>query len=181
MGAALGHCLFDTAIGRCGLAWNAHALVAVQLPESTPEGTRARLCRPFGEVPDAEPPPFAQAAIHRIQRLLEGEHDDLGDLPLDLADVPPFHQRVYAAARAIPPGEVVTYGELARRLGDPGASRAVGQALGQNPFAPVVPCHRILAAGGRSGGFSAEGGAATKLRMLEIEKARFDGEPGLFD
>jgi methylated-DNA-[protein]-cysteine S-methyltransferase len=103
------------------------------------------------------------------------------DLPLDMEGVPPFHRRVYELARAIPPGEVLTYGEVARRLGDPGASRAVGQALGHNPYAPVVPCHRVLAAGGRSGGFSAEGGAATKLKMLEIERARFGGAPGLFD
>ncbi|MDB5751282.1 MAG: methylated-DNA--protein-cysteine methyltransferase [Ramlibacter sp.] len=181
MRSALGHCLFETAVGECGLAWNEAALVAVQLPEATPAGTRARLCRPFGTVPEAAPPPFVQAAIMRIRRLLQGERDDLRDLPLALGTVPAFHQRVYEAARAIPPGEVVTYGELARRIGDRGGSRAVGQALGHNPFAPVVPCHRILAAGGRAGGFSAEGGAATKLRLLEIEQARFDGEPGLFD
>jgi methylated-DNA-[protein]-cysteine S-methyltransferase len=122
-----------------------------------------------------------QQAIARIRQLLAGAKDDLCDLPLALDGVPPFHQRVYEVTRAIPPGEVLTYGEVARRLGDPGASRAVGQALGKNPFAPVVPCHRVLAAGGRSGGFSAEGGAETKLRMLEIEKARFGGEPGLFN
>lgn len=182
MGArVLGYCLFDTAIGRCGLAWTADALAAVQLPEATPEGTRERLCRPFGDVPASEPTPLARQAMERIQGLLAGKQDDLCDLPLDLRDVPAFQQRVYAVTRAIPPGEVLTYGEVARRIGEPGASRAVGHALGHNPFAPVVPCHRVLAAGGRSGGFSAEGGAATKLRMLEIEKARFDGEPGLFD
>ncbi|MCC2675022.1 MAG: methylated-DNA--protein-cysteine methyltransferase [Ramlibacter sp.] len=122
-----------------------------------------------------------QQAIQRIQALLEGARDDLLDLPLDFSSVPAFHRRVYDVARAIPPGEVLTYGEVARRIGEPGASRAVGQALGRNPFAPVVPCHRVLAAGGRSGGFSAEGGADTKLRMLEIERARFGGAPGLFD
>jgi methylated-DNA-[protein]-cysteine S-methyltransferase len=121
------------------------------------------------------------AAIVRIQALLAGTRDDLADLPLELEGVPEFHRRVYAVARAIPPGEVLTYGEVARRLGEPGAARAVGQALGKNPFAPVVPCHRVLAAGGRSGGFSAEGGADTKLRMLEIERARFGPQPGLFD
>ncbi|MGV3571112.1 MAG: methylated-DNA--[protein]-cysteine S-methyltransferase [Ramlibacter sp.] len=181
MRRALGHCLFDTAIGACGLAWTDVALAAVQLPEATPAGTRERLCRPFGELPDSEPPPFAREAIRRIQALLAGAPDDLRDLPLAFDGVPAFRQRVYEATRAIPPGEVATYGEVARRIGDPGASRAVGQALGLNPFAPVVPCHRVLAAGGRSGGFSAEGGADTKLRMLETEKARFGGEPGLFD
>jgi methylated-DNA-[protein]-cysteine S-methyltransferase len=180
MPRALGFCLFDTAIGACGIAWTDAALASVQLPEATPEGTRARLLRYVGEVPEGPAPAFVQDAIGRIQKLLAGEHDDLRDLPLELAGVPAFHQRVYEVTRAIPPGEVLTYGEVARRLGDPGASRAVGQALGHNPFAPVIPCHRVLAAGGRSGGFSAEGGANTKLRMLEIEQARFGTEPGLF-
>lgn len=179
---ALGCCLFDTAIGGCGIAWTGNALAAVQLPETTREGTLLRMRRRFAEAPAALPPPvFVQQAIRRIQQVLEGARDDLLDVPLDLAEVPAFHRAVYEVARAIPPGEVLTYGEVARRIGDPGASRAVGQALGQNPFAPVVPCHRVLAAGGRSGGFSAEGGAATKLRMLEIERARFGGERGLFD
>jgi methylated-DNA-[protein]-cysteine S-methyltransferase len=178
---ALGCCLFDTAIGPCGIAWTADALAAVQLPEATREDTERRLLRYTGDVRQAEPPAFARAAIGRIQALLEGAPDDLADLPLAMEGVPEFHQRVYAVARAIPPGEVLTYGEVARLVGEPGAARAVGQALGHNPFAPVVPCHRVLAAGGRSGGFSAEGGALTKLRMLEIERARLGGEPGLFD
>jgi methylated-DNA-[protein]-cysteine S-methyltransferase len=105
---------------------------------------------------------------------------DLSNVVLDMDGVPPFHQRVYALARRLLPGETVTYGELARRLGDPGAARAVGQALGANPFAPVVPCHRVLAASGRAGGFSANGGVSTKLRLLLIERTRFNG-PGLFD
>lgn len=180
MATALGFCLFETAIGPCGVAWTDTALAAVQLPETTREGTKRRMLRHTGEAPETDPPAFVQSAIARIQALLQGAHDDLADLPLDMAQVPDFHQRVYAVARAIPPGEVLTYGEVARRLGEPGAARAVGQALGHNPFAPVVPCHRVLAAGGRSGGFSAEGGALTKLRMLEIEKAWFGGEPGLF-
>lgn len=181
MARALGCSLFDTAIGACGIAWAEGVLVAVQLPETTSAGTLARMRRHVGDAPEAAPPAFVQQAIGRIQALLQGERDDLADLPLDMRDLPPFHQKVYAIARAIPPGRILTYGEVARRLGEPGASRAVGQALGHNPFAPVVPCHRVLAAGGRSGGFSAEGGAETKLRMLEIERARFGSEPGLFD
>lgn len=181
MARALGHCLFATAIGDCGIAWTADALAAVQLPESTREGTRRRLLRYTGEVPEQAPPAFVQAAIRRTQALLQGAHDDLADLPLDLEGIPEFHRRVYEVTRAIPPGEVLTYGEVARRIGEPNASRAVGQALGRNPFAPVIPCHRVMAAGGRSGGFSAEGGAMTKLRMLEIEGAKLGGEPGLFD
>lgn len=181
MGQALGFCLFDTAIGPCALAWSEDALVGVQLPEVDAQRLRARMRRRFPEVPEAPPSALAAQAIARIQALLEGKDDDLADLPLDMAGIPPFHQRVYAIARAIPPGRVLTYGDVAKQIGEPGASRAVGQALGANPFAPVIPCHRVLAAGGRSGGFSAEGGAATKLRMLEIERAQFGGTPGLFD
>jgi len=180
MARALGHSLFDTAIGVCGIAWTQHAIAAVQLPEADVEGTRRRLLRYTGEVAELQPPGWVTAAITRVQALLQGAHDDLCDLPLELAGVPPFHQKVYEITRAIPPGEVLTYGEVARRVGEPGAARAVGQALGKNPFAPVVPCHRVLAAGGKSGGFSAEGGADTKLRMLEIEGARFGEQPGLF-
>lgn len=180
MGQALGFCLFATAIGECAIAWDTRALHAVHLPEASPERLRARMQARL-DVPESAPPAFVQQAIARIRGLLEGERDDLLDLPLALDNVPEFHSKVYEVARAIPPGRTMTYGEVAQAVGEPGASRAVGQALGRNPFAPVVPCHRVLAAGGRSGGFSAEGGAATKLTMLEIEKARFGSEPGLFD
>lgn len=182
MAPARGCCVFDTAIGPCGVAWTATALAAVQLPEGSRDATLARLRRHVGDgVPEGPPPDFAAAAMARIQALLAGTRDDLADLPLDMEGVPAFHQRVYEVTRAIPPGEVLTYGEVARRLGEPGAARAVGQALGKNPFAPVIPCHRVLAAGGRPGGFSARGGADTKLRMLEIERSRFGPQPGLFD
>jgi methylated-DNA-[protein]-cysteine S-methyltransferase len=181
MPCAIGFCLFETSIGACGMAWHDTALVAVQLPEASDALTRARMQRRHPEMAQAEPPPFVAAAIQRVRALLDGVRDDLADLPLDMQGVPEFHQRVYEVARAIAPGRVLTYGEVARRIGEPGASRAVGQALGLNPFAPVVPCHRVLAAGGRSGGFSAEGGANTKLRMLEIERTQFGDAPGLFD
>jgi methylated-DNA-[protein]-cysteine S-methyltransferase len=183
MPQAAGCCLFDTAIGRCGLAWTAAgAIRGVQLPEADDAGTLARLRRWTGEVDEAAPPPAIAAAIGRIQRALDGSGDPLLDLSLDDEGVPPFNRKVYAVARAIPVGTVRTYGELARELGEPGAARAVGQALGHNPFAPVVPCHRILAAQGASGGFSAQGGTRTKLRLLEIERARLGpGGPGLFD
>jgi methylated-DNA-[protein]-cysteine S-methyltransferase len=181
MAHATGFCLFGTAIGDCGIAWHDSAIAGVQLPEPSPERTRARMQRRFPDAPETQPPAWVEEALDRIRRLLDGEHDDLADLPLDMEGVPEFQQRVYAVARAIPPGRVLTYGEVARRIGEPGASRAVGQALGLNPFAPVVPCHRVLAAGGRSGGFSADGGAQTKLRMLEIERAQFGDAPGLFD
>jgi methylated-DNA-[protein]-cysteine S-methyltransferase len=180
--------LFPTALGHCGIAWGADArITGVQLPEAIEDATRILMQRRFPNSPEAEldvtvPGPIVQA-MAAITALLAGQPVrpmDLGELDLDMTGVPPFHQRVYALARQIPPGETVTYGELARQLGEPGAARAVGQALGANPFAPVVPCHRILAAHSGGGGFSAPGGVATKLRMLQIEKARFGG-PGLFD
>lgn len=124
---------------------------------------------------------WVRIAAVRIQAALAGQADDLADLPLDLSAVAPFERRVYLAARAIPFGRTLHYGDLARQIGEPGAARAVGRALGRNPFAPIVPCHRILAAGAGAGGFSAPGGVATKLRMLVAEGARFGDAPGLFD
>lgn len=173
--------VFDTALGRCAVAWNAKGIVRLQLPEASDALTCARLLRHLPDATQGEPPESVRRAIERIRALLAGARDDLADLALDLGDVPPFHRRVYELVRTIGPGCTVTYGEIAERLGEPGAARAVGQALGDNPFAPVVPCHRVLAAGGRPGGFSAAGGVSTKLRMLEIEKARIGEAPGLFD
>jgi methylated-DNA-[protein]-cysteine S-methyltransferase len=176
-----GHTLFDTAIGVCGIAWGPGGVVAVQLPEADAPRTRARLLKGLPPLPEvALPPATVQAAIEGVQALLNGETRDLRDVALDMARLTTFQRDVYALARAIPPGQTRTYGEIARALGDAGLSRAVGQALGHNPFAPIVPCHRVLAAGARSGGFSAGGGVATKLRMLQIERAQI-GEPGLFD
>ena len=183
MATAIGCALFDTAIGRCGIAWTAEGLVqAVQLPETSDARTLSRMRKRCGDAPEAAPPAAIARVIERQQAALSGQHDALLDVPLDWDGVPPFHRRVYEASRRIAPGRVVTYGEMARDLGEPGAARAVGQALGHNPFAPLVPCHRILAAQGASGGFSAEGGARTKLRLLEIEGAVLGSQgPGLFD
>ena len=181
MTGTTGLALFPTAIGRCALAWDEQSLLGVQLPEARDAATIARLRRHCPGVPQADPPPWVMQAIGRIQALLQGQPDDLADIPLDLDSVPPFNRRVYEITRAIAPGRTLTYGEVAQRLGEPGAARAVGQALGHNPFAPVVPCHRVLAAHSGAGGFSAQGGVATKLRMLQIEKARLGSEPGLFD
>ena len=116
-------------------------------------------------------------AVDDIAALLRGERTDLSAVPLDMEEVPAFHRRVYEVARRIPPGKTLSYGDIAQRLGAPRAARAVGQALGRNPFAIVVPCHRVLAAGGRVGGFSANGGVSTKLRMLTIEGAPAPAAP----
>ncbi len=182
--SAQGFCLFDTALGCCGIAWGVKGLVGVQLPEADAHATRGRMVRDFPGVPalqETQAPAHVQAAIGRIRALLEGSADPLLDIDLDMSGVPEFNRRVYEVTRAIPPGRTLTYGEVALRIGEPGAARAVGQALGHNPFAPVVPCHRVLAARSGAGGFSAAGGVATKLRMLQIENAQLGREPGLFD
>ena len=166
-----GFTLFDTAIGRCGVAWGRRGLVGVQLPEAREQETRARLERRFPEARESAPPAGVRRALADIGALLRGEKRDLSGIALEMDRLPPFHRRVYEIARGIPPGATLSYGEIAARLGAPGSARAVGQALGRNPFAIVVPCHRVLAAGGKLGGFSANGGVATKLRLLAIEGA----------
>ena len=165
-----GYILFDTPIGRCGLAWGRRGIAGVQLPEAREEETKARLLERFPQARKATPPADVRGALDGIVALLHGKASDLSTILLDLSGVPPFHRRVYEAARSIPPGATLSYGEIAARLGAHGAARAVGQALGRNPFAIVVPCHRVLAAGGKVGGFSANGGVATKLRLLAIER-----------
>jgi methylated-DNA-[protein]-cysteine S-methyltransferase len=176
MTKTLGYSTFSTAIGVCAVAWSAEALTAVQLPEGEATAADARMRRRFPEAPVSEPPPFAREAIAGIAALVGGERRDLAAIPLDVERLSAFAREVYAVARTVPPGETITDGEIAARLGDPGAARAVGEAMGQNPFPIVVPCHRVLAAGGKLGGFSAHGGAVTKLRLLEIEGAAI-GEP----
>ncbi|HEY0818828.1 MAG TPA: methylated-DNA--[protein]-cysteine S-methyltransferase [Rhizobacter sp.] len=172
--------LFDTTIGRCGIAWGPRGITAFQLPEPGDEATLRRMFRRGGPLPQEAAPPQVQDTIARVQALLGGEPVDLRHVAIDLTGIPDFHQRVYAVAREILAGQTRSYGEVAAALGEPGASRAVGHALGANPFAIIVPCHRVLAAGGASGGFSAGGGVATKLRILLIERAQFGAQPGLF-
>ena len=172
--------LFDTAMGHCGIAWSNAGICGVQLPEPDAGQTRQRMCQRFPGAAEATPSPVVQTAIAGIAAMLRGEAHAHDALVFDMRGVPAFHHRVYGIARAIPAGQTLTYGEVAARLGEPGAARAVGQALGRNPFAPVVPCHRVLAAGDKPGGFSASGGIRTKLRLLIMEGA-MRGTPGLFD
>jgi methylated-DNA-[protein]-cysteine S-methyltransferase len=173
--------LFDTPIGPCAIAWGAEGIVGLQLSEGDPRRTLARLMRRFPDASRAEPPDEIRAVIGAIASLLHGEPADLALARLDMDGIDPFARAVYEAARRIPPGRVSTYGAIAAELGDPSTARAVGQALGANPFALIVPCHRVVAAGGKLGGFSASGGRVTKRRLLEIEKARIGDEPDLFD
>jgi O-6-methylguanine DNA methyltransferase len=173
--------LFDTAIGRCGIVWGARGLVRVQLPGGRDAETRAGILERLPNAREGSPPPDVRRACDAIVALLGGEASDLSAVALDMEHLPPFHRKVYEAARSIPPGETVSYGDIAARLGTRSASRVVGQALGRNPFPIVVPCHRVVGAGGRLGGFSANGGIATKLRLLSIEGARSNGAQPLFD
>lgn len=151
---------FDTPLGPCGLAWSDAGITSVRLLDSGNPDEPAEL------------PDVVRRARDGIVGLLSGRGDDLGDVVLDDSGVPEFDRRVYAAARAIPVGETATYGDIAAAIGEPAQARAVGQALGRNPFPLVVPCHRVVGADGRLTGFSAPGGVATKVRILELEGAR---------
>ncbi|HEX7954661.1 MAG TPA: methylated-DNA--[protein]-cysteine S-methyltransferase [Burkholderiales bacterium] len=175
-----GYTLFDTAIGRCGLAWNERGITGVQLPASREADTRARLLRRQPDAIEALPPPDVERVRMNIVALLAGEAADLSGARIDMTQVPPFQRRVYEAVRGLAPGAMLAYGELARRIGTGATARAVGQALARNPFAVVVPCHRVLRAGGTIGAASANGGVATRLRLLSIEAALAAGQGSQF-
>ena len=173
--------LFDTAIGVCGIEWGPRGINGLQLPMGSREKTIARISQRRSEIEEAEPTAAVKHAIDRIVELLAGKRDDLRDIALDLDGVPEFNRGVYDIARTIPPGQTMTYGDIAKKLGGVELSRDVGQALGRNPCPIVVPCHRVLAAGNKPGGFSARGGVETKLKMLAIEGAAVNYTPSLFD
>jgi methylated-DNA-[protein]-cysteine S-methyltransferase len=176
---AISFALFDTAIGRCAIAWSERGIVSVLLPERDDAALRARLRRRHPGAHEAPPPAEVAQAIDGITALAAGERRDLSGVALDLTGVPEFNRRVYAVARTIRPGETLTYGAIAAQLDEPDARR-IGEAMGRNPCPMIVPCHRVVAAGGKTGGFSAPGGAATKRRLLAIEGAGAE-EPTLFD
>ena len=163
--------IFDTPIGACGVIWGERGITGVQLPMGSEDKTRKRIHQRNGDILEGEPPAEVRHAIDEMIELLAGKPNDLADVVLDLDGVPEFNRGVYDIARKIPPGQTMTYGEIAKRLGAPQESREVGQALGHNPVAIIVPCHRVLGADGKMGGFSASGGVATKRRILEIEGA----------
>jgi methylated-DNA-[protein]-cysteine S-methyltransferase len=178
--AEFSYALFDTPLGRCGVAWGAHGLRALHLPEADAATLRARLLRRARGAVEAAPTASAQQAIAGVTALLRGERVDLAALPLDERGIPELHRRIYDIVRRIPCGSTLSYGQVAAQLGNRQLARAVGQAMALNPFAPVVPCHRVLGADGRPGGFSARGGLRTKLQLLTIEHARLSPEPDLF-
>ena len=173
--------LFDTPIGRCALVWRGGAIIGAALPEASDEQMRASLQRRFAGVEEGAPFSEIEKVMARVRRLLAGEHEDFAGVALEPDGLSEFERAVLEETFRIPPGETRTYGEIAATLGAPGASRAVGAALGRNPIPIIIPCHRVLGSSGKSGGFSAPGGAATKLKMLEIEGARRGGQPELFE
>lgn len=168
----ISYTLFETVIGWAGLAWADKGLVGVYLPEVDRESARRSFLRRFPDAQEASPSGPVAHAIAEICELLAGKPVDLKDISIDIARVPAFHAKVYEIARAIPPGETLTYGEIAEKLGDKLLARDVGAALGKNPWPIVVPCHRVTAAGGKLGGFSARGGVNTKVKLLAIEGAK---------
>jgi methylated-DNA-[protein]-cysteine S-methyltransferase len=175
--------LFDTAFGTCAIAWSEAGLIRVQLPESTHAETEARIRRAGTESSGMPLPAFATDAVSALQMYLAGTSVALETLPLDETFVSAFNASIYRALRAVPRGTAVTYGDLAKQVGQPGSARAVGMAMGRNPWPVVVPCHRVLASGRKMGGFSAPGGTATKERLLALEGVVV-GDPlllGLFD
>ena len=173
--------IFETAIGRCGIVWGPRGISGVQLPMGSEDKTRTRIRQAHGDIAEVPPPAEVQGAIEGIVELLAGKPNDLSDVVLDLDGIPEFNRGVYDIARSIPPGKTLTYGDIAKRLGGVELSRDVGQALGRNPCPIVVPGPRVLGAGGKPGGFSANGGVVTKLKMLAIEGAVVNHTPSLFD
>ena len=157
-----GQVVFPTAIGACRMEWQDDKITSLTLLDG-----RALPGRP---AQDSSAPRWVRQVQRRLTLHLEGTIQDLSTIPLDFAGIPPFHQEVYRVALAIPAGEPISYGQLAARAGSPQAARAVGQAMRRNPFPLIVPCHRVVAAGGGLGGFSSVGGVTTKRRLLSIEK-----------
>lgn len=182
-----GIALFDTAIGACGVAWSQRGVIGIQLPEASDVATRETIKRRFPHLTEGVPGPAARSAIGAVETLMSGGEVELAEVELDFEGVPAFHRQVYQALRSTSRGTTLTYGELAALAGSPGAARAVGTALRRNPMAVLVPCHRVVAAGGKLGGFSAGGGLSTKTRMLAIEgvtigaQAATPGRPGGLD
>ncbi|HEX2114722.1 MAG TPA: methylated-DNA--[protein]-cysteine S-methyltransferase [Alphaproteobacteria bacterium] len=173
MGEMQQYRVFETAGGFCAIAWNDTGITRFQLPTSTAEATERNLRRRLPSAVSGTPPPHVANVIEAAQLYFAGERVDFSDVPLDLDGQDEFFQRVYAALRGVGWGRTTTYGALAKELGaGPEAARDVGQAMAQNPVPLLIPCHRVLAAGGKVGGFSAPGGSAAKIRMLELEGVR---------
>ena len=173
-------CVFDTAIGVCGLAWSPDGLLRLQLPEQDAKLMQHRLSARTGARPAQDPPPAIAACVAALRRYFTGRPVDFREIMLDLTGVSAFNADIYRALRDIGWRQTTTYGALAKRVGNPQAAQAVGVAMATNPWPIIVPCHRVLAAAGKLGGYSAPGGAATKLKLLRMEGAAIDQGMPLF-
>ena len=167
--AGRGYTIFDTGIGRCGVAWGYSGVIGVQLPEAREIETRKRLFQLYPDARELRAPMNVEIAIEAITALLRGQAADFSDVTLDMTGIHVFNRRVYELTRAIPRGETRTYGDVAARLGAPGAVNSVTQAISKNPFMIIVPCHRVLEAGGYADKISPHGGTISKRRLLSIE------------
>jgi methylated-DNA-[protein]-cysteine S-methyltransferase len=181
MASGRGYTIFDTGIGRCGIAWGDYGILGVQLPEARELDTRRRLFQLYPDAREMRPSLNAEIAIEGIIALLRGEASDLNDVTLDMSGIHAFNQRVYAFTRGIPRGETRTYGDVAASLRLSGAVHSVAQAIAHNPFVIIVPCHRVLEAGGYADKISPHGGAISKRRLLSIEGAGSARAKTLFD
>ena len=179
--AGRGFTIFDTGIGRCGIAWSHVGIVGVQLPEAREIETRKRLFQLYPDAREMRPPVTVEIAIEGIVALLRGEPSDLSDTILDMTGIHAFNARVYEITRSIPRGETRTYAEVATILRASGAVHSVAQAIARNPFMIIVPCHRVLEAGGYADKISPNGGAISKRRLLSIEGAHPISSKTLFD
>jgi len=165
--------IFETALGFCAIAWNDKGVVRFRLPEPNAEATEQALLRRLPDATPAAPPPAIAEAVAAAQAYFAGEQTDFSGVPVDLGKQSDLFEKIYAAARRLGWGETTTYGALAKQFGaDWEIARDVGQAMAKNPVPLIIPCHRVLAAGGKIGGFSAPGGAVTKAKMLEMEGVR---------
>ncbi|PBB86202.1 methylated-DNA--[protein]-cysteine S-methyltransferase [Mesorhizobium sp. WSM3876] len=172
-----GHAVLETVIGFMGIAWSENGLIRLCLPEHSREAVERRLFRHAGVSASTRQPQWVVELIASIKSYAAGEDVDFSSVPVDLAGVDDFRLAIYDAARKLGFGETTTYGELAKRAGHAGLARETGAALGANPVPLVIPCHRILAAGGKIDGFSAPGGSATKEKMLATEGVRLGRPP----
>ncbi len=173
--------LFTTALGPCGIVWTPRGIAGFNLPEGSEEKTRARVKKRFPKAKETSPSPDVQKIIDDAVALIAGGKIDFTYVTLDHAPLPEFSKRVYEIVRTIPIGHTLTYGDIAKKLGDVSLSREVGQAMGRNPTPVIMPCHRVVAASGKTGGFSAPGGVDTKMALLSIERRHGGHPPMLFD
>jgi methylated-DNA-[protein]-cysteine S-methyltransferase len=175
------HHLFDTTLGTCGVAWSSRGLAAVQLPEKDGAATAERLAKKSGSTGEAPPPPWVTTLVDDIRNYLAGQKIDFSGIAVDLDGIDDVRRKIYLTLRDVPFGRTTTYGELARAIGiaDWEGARDVGEAMGRNPVPIVIPCHRVLAAGNKLGGFSAYGGTSTKKKLLALEGVNLGEAPRL--